>query len=698
LGATWDGLGVNFSLFSESAVKVELCLFDSINATKEYERIVMPEYTDHVWHCYLPDAKPGLIYAYRVYGPYEPKEGHRFNNHKIIVDPYAKAFARPLKWDDSLFGYTYGKEDTTFDERDSAPFAPLCKVVDNSFTWGEDKSPKTPWHKTIIYEAHVKGLTQLHPKVPQELRGTYLGIASEPIIQYLKDLGVTAIELLPIHQSISENFLTQKGLSNYWGYNTLGYFAPDLRFAAADPKYSIDAVSQFKIMVRALHEAGIEVILDVVYNHTAEGNEFGPTLSFKGIDNHAYYRLMKDNKRKYQDFTGCGNTLNMLHPRSLQIIMDSLRYWITEMHVDGFRFDLASALARELQEVDKLSSFFDIIHQDPIISQVKLIAEPWDLCDGGYQVGNFPVLWAEWNGKYRDTVRRFWKGENHQLNEFAARISGSIDLYGESGKNPYSSVNFVTSHDGFTLKDLVSFEQKYNWANGENNNDGDNHNNSWNCGEEGPTDDPKILALRLRQRKNLMATNLLSIGLPMIAAGDEIGRSQGGNNNAYCQDNEINWHDWKLKEEDSEFLEFTKKLIQIRNAHPVFQRRKFMSNKTSRNKEKKDIIWYSPSGHEMKKADWGVHYAKIVGMLLNGSAIHEVNEKGEQIKGDTLLIIFNASEIDLPFVLPSFTGGERWETLLSTGELQLKDNLKSNQEALIQNRSLSVFGLVFISN
>ncbi len=581
LGATWDGAGVNFALFSEHATKVELCLFDSVEAAKETERIPVKEYTDMVWHCYLPDVQPDQLYGYRVSGPYDPANGHRFNPNKILLDPYAKAVGRDLRWDDSLFGYKVGDPDAdlTIDDRDNAAFAPLGAVVDSAFTWGDDRSPRTPWHQTLIYELHVKGFTKRMPGVPEKFQGTYAGLASESAIQHLTSLGVTAVELMPVHHHVDERHLVEKKLCNYWGYNTLAFFAPDLRYGTGQS--ARESVHQFKMMVRALHAAGLEVILDVVYNHTAEGNQLGPTLSMRGIDNAAYYRLSPKDKRYYMDFTGCGNTLNMIHPRVLQLIMDSLRHWVQEMHVDGFRFDLASTLARELFAVNKLGAFFDIIQQDPILSQCKLIAEPWDVGEGGYQVGNFPVLWTEWNGKYRDTVRRFWKGDGGTASEFATRLSGSSDLYEQSGRLPHASINFITCHDGFTLQDLVSYNDKHNEANGEDNKDGANDNNSWNCGAEGPTDDPKINELRDRQKRNLLATLLLSQGVPMICGGDELGHTQKGNNNAYCQDNELTWLDWGLDPRRQEFLDFVRKVVRVWREQPVFQRRKFFQGARS---------------------------------------------------------------------------------------------------------------------
>src|SRR5579884_2141266 len=588
LGATWDGAGVNFALFAEHATKVELCLFDSPQSTNETHRIVLPDYTDLVWHAYLPDMLPDQLYGYRVYGPYEPQKGHRFNHNKIVLDPYALTIGRDLKWDDSLFGYKIGDQaaDLSFDTRDNAAFAPLAAVIDPAFTWGDDKPPRTPWHETVIYEVHVKGFSQLLPDMPEKQRGTYAGLASEAALKHLSDLGVTAVELLPVHLHVDDRHLVEQGLSNYWGYNTLGFFAPDIRYTT--PHAGLSAVQQFKMMVRALHAAGLEVILDVVYNHTAEGNQMGPTLSMRGVDNASYYRLAPD-PRYYMDFTGCGNTLNMRHPRVLQMIMDSLRYWVTEMRVDGFRFDLASTLARELHEVNQLGAFFDIIHQDPILSRVKLIAEPWDLGPGGYQVGNFPVLWTEWNGKYRDAIRRFWKGDGGTLSEMATRLAGSSDLYQHDGRKPYASINFITCHDGFTLQDLVSYNEKHNEANGENNKDGANDNNSWNCGAEGPTDDPGIKALRERQKRNLMATLLFSAGVPMICGGDELSHTQKGNNNAYCQDNELTWLNWDLNPQQQEFLEFVKLAARIRREHPVFQRRKFFHGRKIRGSDIKDL-------------------------------------------------------------------------------------------------------------
>ncbi|HXH06259.1 MAG TPA: glycogen debranching protein GlgX, partial [Vicinamibacterales bacterium] len=612
LGATWDGVGVNFAIFSEHATRVDLCLFDSAEATAESVRIPLPEQTDMVWHGYLPDVRPGQLYGFRVHGPYAPQEGHRFNPAKLLLDPYAKAIGRRMRWHEALFGYPIGHPDAdlAMDERDSAPYAPLAAVVDPAFTWGDDRPPRTPWHETIIYELHVKGFTKLNPHIPEPLRGTYLGLATEPAIQYLLDLGVTAVELMPVHHHADEWHLVQRGLVNYWGYNTLAYFAPDVRYAATPPE-RLEAIREFKTMVRALHAAGLEVILDVVYNHSAEGSHLGPTLSLRGIDNRSYYRLRPDDPRYYEDFTGTGNTLNMRSPRVLQLIMDSLRYWVLEMHVDGFRFDLAAALARELYEVDKLGAFFDIIHQDPVLSQVKLIAEPWDLGEGGYQVGNFPTKWTEWNGKYRDAVRRFWRGDGGLVSELATRLSGSSDLYAHSGRRPYASINFVTSHDGFTLADLVSYNEKHNEANGEDNRDGEPHNLSWNCGVEGPTDDPAIRALRWRQMRNFMATLLLSQGVPMLSGGDEVARTQQGNNNAYCHDSELTWTPWDLDAERRAFLEFTRRLVWFRRSQPVLRRRRFFQGRAIRGV--KDIVWLDPSGREMTDEAWNAPDARSLG-------------------------------------------------------------------------------------
>ncbi len=694
LGATWDGAGVNFALFSENAEAVELCFFRGPKGKADALRIRMTEHTDQVWHCYLPHARPGRFYAFRVYGPYDPAQGHRFNPAKLVLDPYAKAIAGDITWDDACFGYNLGhpKGDLAYDERDSAPFMPKCVVVDTTFDWEGDRPPRTPWHETIIYELHVKGFTMRHPGVPDKLRGTYLGLACPPVIDYLKSLGVTAVELMPIHHFVHDQFLAERKLRNYWGYNSIGFFAPHAGYAF-NPTAGAQVV-EFKQMVKALHAAGIEVILDVVYNHTAEGNHLGPTLCFRGIDNAAYYRLVQNDRRYYMDYTGCGNTLNMMHPRVLQIIMDSLRYWVQEMHVDGFRFDLAAALARELHDVDRLGAFFDIIHQDPVLSQVKLIAEPWDLGEGGYQVGNFPVLWAEWNGKYRDTVRRFWKGDAGQAGEMAFRLTGSSDLYESSGRRPYSSINFVTAHDGFTLNDLVSYNHKHNEANGEGNRDGDTHNNSWNCGAEGPTKDPKVVELRERQKRNFLATMILSQGVPMLTAGDEIGRTQRGNNNAYCQDNEISWVDWKMDDTRRDLLEFTQRLTDLFHEHPTLRRRKFFQGQPILGSEVKDITWFRPDGQEMTPEDWAFSETRVLGLLLLGDAINEVDDRGNPILDDTFVMLLNAYHEPMPFALPYHNPDQRWAPILDTrypiGKPPEEQQYREGQKYRLVGRSLAL--------
>ncbi len=691
LGATWDGLGVNFALFSEHATAVDLCLFDSPDDQRESIRIRMPEVTDLVWHAYLPDVQPGQVYGYRVHGPYEPPAGHRFNPSKVVFDPYAKAIARTIRWGDEMFGYSIGEEeaDLSRDERDNAHLAALAAVIDPAFTWGDDAPPRTPWHQTVIYELHVKGFTQLHPDVPPDLRGTYAGLATEAPIEHLKALGVTAVELMPIHHHSYDRHLVEKGLSNYWGYNTLAFFAPGARYAASpDP---IDAVREFKMMVRALHAARIEVILDVVYNHTAEGNHLGPTLSLRGIDNTSYYRLVADQPRYYMDFTGCGNTLNMVNPRVLQLIMDSLRYWVLEMHVDGFRFDLASALARELFEVDRLSAFFDIIHQDPVLSQVKLIAEPWDLGEGGYQVGNFPVGWTEWNGRYRDAVRRFWRGDGGAVSELATRLAGSSDLYGSSGRRPHASINFVTAHDGFTLHDLVSYNDKHNEANGDENRDGESNNLSWNCGVEGDTDDPAILALRARQARNFLATLFLSQGVPMLSMGDGTARTQRGNNNAYCQDNELSWLDWDFTPAQRDLLEFTRHVVALRRRHPVFRRRRFFHGRAIRGTAVKDLTWFDPRGNEMTDEAWNTGFVRALAVRLSGGAIDETDERGRKIADETFLLLLNASDDGITFHLPSNTAELTWERILDTGETDWdRPSLLRGKTYRLRSRSLAV--------
>jgi glycogen operon protein len=660
LGATWDGSGVNFAIFSENAESVDLCLFE---ADGTEQRIRMVEQTDLVWHCYLPDVRPGQRYGYRVHGPYEPRSGHRFNPAKLLIDPYAKRIDGEVAWDDSLFGYRIGAEEDDLepDERDSAPFVPKGVVVNEAFVWSSDGRPATPLDRTLIYEVHVKGFTMLHPEVPEELRGTYAGLSSGPAIDYLTNLGITAVELLPVHQHVNDRHLVERGLSNYWGYNTIGFFAPEVRYSATG-----EPVSEFKTMVKRFHDAGIEVILDVVYNHTGEGNHLGPTLSFRGIDNAAYYRLSPDDQRYYVDYTGTGNTLDATSPKVLQLIMDSLRYWVTEMHVDGFRFDLASALAREMYDVDKLGSFFDIIHQDPVISQVKLIAEPWDVGPGGYQVGNFPVGWAEWNGKYRDSVRRFWKGVGGQTAELAYRLSGSSDLYAGSGRMPHASINFVTAHDGFTLNDLVSYEQKHNEANGENNADGDNNNESMNFGVEGETDEEGVIEIRERQKRNFLATLLLSQGVPMLLGGDEIGRTQGGNNNGYAQDNEVSWFGWDLKRRDRQLLAFTRSLIRLFTLHPVLRRRRFFQGRQIRGSRIKDLTWYATDGSEMTDEQWHSPGVKTLGVQYAGDAIDERGPRGERITDDTLLVILNADDRPVAFTLPDHEAAKRWELVFDT--------------------------------
>ena len=676
LGATWDGAGVNFALFSENATAVDLCLFERPDGAGEIPTIRLTEQTDQVWHIYLPEARPGQLYGYRVHGPYAPEEGHRFNPAKLLLDPYAKAIAGIIRWSDALFSYTIGhpEADLSRDTRNSAADLPKCVVVDPAFSWGDDTRLRTPWHKTLIYELHVKGFTARHPEVPPALRGTYAGLTCPAVIDYLCTLGITAVELMPVQQFVADKHLVDQGLTNYWGYNTIGFFAPGACYASTD--ILGQQVTEFKTMVKTLHREGIEVILDVVYNHTGEGNHLGPTLCFRGIDNAAYYRLMADNRRYYMDYTGCGNTLNMTHPCTLQLIMDSLRYWVLEMHVDGFRFDLASTLARELHEVDRLGAFFDIIHQDPVLSQVKLIAEPWDLGEGGYQVGNFPILWAEWNAAYRDTVRRFWKGDGNQVGGLAFRLTGSSDLYEWGGRRPHASINYVTAHDGFTLHDLVSYNEKYNTANGEGNQDGSNENLSWNCGVEGPTDDPVILALRARQQRNFLATLFLSQGVPMLLAGDELGRTQRGNNNAYCQDNELSWVDWTLDRPRREFLAFTRRLIQVFHQHPVLRRRKFFHGRQIRGAEVQDLAWFRPDGQEMSDDDWHNPQARWLGLQLAGDAIEEVDARGNRIVDDTLLLLLNAHHEPVTFLLPTSRPPVRWEVVLDTRNTTGKHQLR----------------------
>lgn len=686
LGATWDGEGVNFALFSEHAKKVELCLYDP-RGRREVARIVLPEQTDYVWHGYLPQARPGQLYGYRVHGPYLPEHGHRFNPNKLLLDPYARSVQNRLRWHDSNFGYKIGAkhEDLSFDWRDNAVLMPKSQVIDNRFNWGDDQPPAIAWSDSILYELHVKGFTTLHPEVPEAQRGTCAALASPPVLEHLHRLGVTAVELMPVHGFVDDRHLVDKGLGNYWGYNSLGYFMPDPRYSSTG-----DPVNEFKSMVKALHKAGIEVILDVVYNHTAEGNHLGPTLCFRGIDNAAYYRLMPDNPRYYRDYTGCGNTLNMMHPRVLQLIMDSLRYWVQEMHVDGFRFDLAATLAREAHEFDRFGAFFDIIHQDPVLSRVKLIAEPWDVGEGGYQVGNFPNGWTEWNAKYRDAVRAYWKGEGGLIDDLASRLTGSSDLYAHNGRRPYASVNFITSHDGFTLQDLVSYEKKHNEANGEKNQDGESNNLSWNCGKEGPSDDPEVVALRALQKRNLLATLFLSQGVPMLVAGDESGRSQKGNNNGYNQDNASSWLNWTLTPEDRAFLSFVCRVIELRKQHPIFRRSSFFPPHGTYNGEK-NIRWFNPDGLEMSDAEWDQGFARCLGMYLAGDTIGEVSERGVPIRDDDFLLLINAHHEVIPFQVPGFRGRVRWQIAVDTTDPEMRNAEKHYARGSVfplQGRSL----------
>ena len=666
LGATWDGAGVNFAVFAEFASAVDVCLFDHPDAVRESVRIPLTTCTDFVWHGYIPNLRPGQLYAFRVAGPHLPWEGQRYNPHKLLIDPYAKAIHGQVNWTDAVFGYPIGSGDSLIrDERDSAPYMPRCVVIDPSFDWEHDQLLQIPLHESIIYEMHVKGFTALHPELPPELRGTYAGLASAPVIDYLQKLGVTAVELLPVHHFLDNRYLTEQGLRNYWGYSTIGFFAPEARYSSSGD--AGQQVKEFKHMVKQLHMAGIEVILDVVYNHTAEGNHFGPTLSMKGFDNRAYYRLMPD-AQYYLDYTGTGNTLNILHPRTLQLVMDSLRYWVLEMHVDGFRFDLASTLARGLYEGDRLSAFFDTIHQDPVLSQVKLIAEPWDIGPGGYQVGNFPVRWAEWNGQYRDTVRRYWKNDEALVAELAYRLSGSSDLYENTGRKPYASINFITAHDGFTLRDLVSYNEKHNWANGEENRDGESHNNSWNCGVEGPTNDPQITRLRAQQQRNFLATLFLSQGVPMLLAGDESNRTQQGNNNAYCQDNEISWHTWNHSPEDQALLEWTRMLIKIRHAHPVFHRRNFFQGRAIHGQDIHDIEWYRPDGQMISEGEWQHGAIHAFGMQLNGQYIDDVDDQGRAVQDDIFLLLFNPGFAACHFSLPGDPATTCWQRVFDTAQ------------------------------
>lgn len=679
MGATYDGTGTNFAMFSEVADRVELCL---IRRDGTEERIELTEVDGHIWHCYLLGVAPGQRYGYRVHGPYDPEHGLRCNPNKLLVDPYGKAFDGTFDDDPSLFSYNMGEPDSLNND-DSLGHTMTTVVVNPYFDWGHDRQPAHDYHETVIYEAHVKGMTMLHPEVPKEMRGTYAGLAHPAIIEHLTELGVTAIEIMPIHQFMQDQRLLDIGLRNYWGYNSFGFFAPHNEYSFSDRPG--DAVTEFKGMVKTFHEAGIEVILDVVYNHTAEGNHLGPTISFRGIDNAAYYRLVDGEPRHYMDYTGTGNSLNARHPHTLQLIMDSLRYWVTEMHVDGFRFDLASTLARELHDVDRLSAFFDLVQQDPVVSQVKLIAEPWDVGEGGYQVGNFPPLWTEWNGKYRDTVRDFWRGEPATLGEFASRFTGSSDLYEHTGRRPTASINFVTAHDGFTLSDLVSYNEKHNDANGEDNKDGESHNRSWNCGVEGPTNDREVLDLRHRQRRNLLATLILSQGTPMLSHGDELGRTQMGNNNAYCQDSELSWVHWDLDEERADLLDFTRRLVHIRQKHPVFRRRRFLGAAVREAEGIQDIGWFTPDGKEMTAENWDSGFGRALAVYLNGEGIAEPDPRGQRIVDDSFLLLFNGHHEPLEFSLLGRDYAKRWRV-----EFDTASHAGMRNEVLDSSSSISV--------
>jgi glycogen operon protein len=685
LGSFWDGNGVNFALYSHNATGVELCLFDKAKGSAETTRIKLTERTHDVWHGYIPDMKPGELYGYRVFGPYEPGNGHRFNPAKILLDPYAKAICSIGEWDDALFGYTIGKDDLTRDDRDNAAVSPKSVVIDHHFDWGDDKPPKVAYYNTIIYEVHVKGFTKRFPDIPEAIRGTYAAMAHPNVIEYLQKLGITAVELMPVHQSITDRHLVDKGLTNYWGYNTIGFFAPGLRFYSGQDLGG--QVNEFKNMVKQLHKAGIEVFLDVVYNHTAEGNQLGPTLAYKGIDNSEYYRLA-DDKRYYFDYTGTGNTLNARLPNVLMMIMDSLRYWVTEMHVDGFRFDLASALARELHDVNRLSAFFNIIYQDPVLSGVKLIAEPWDVGEGGYQVGQFPPGWAEWNGKYRDCMRDFWRSADNRLAEFAERFTGSSDLYKSDNRNPTASINFITAHDGFTLNDLVSYNDRHNEANKEDNKDGAEENHSWNCGAEGPTDDQEIISLRDRQKRNFFATLLLSQGVPMILAGDEQSHSQQGNNNAYCQDNEISWLDWEHA--DQELIRFVSDLVNFRRSHPAFSRKNWFKGKPVRRRGLTDIAWFKPDASEMEEDDWTNGFAKSLGIFLYGDGLRTVGQDNKPLVDDSFYLIFNAHFEAIDFKLPPENYAKKWTKVFDTSNAQPDDRqeYKPGDSVKVGQRSL----------
>ncbi|HEY0672782.1 MAG TPA: glycogen debranching protein GlgX [Longimicrobiales bacterium] len=687
LGATWDGHGVNFAVFSENAESVELCFYDSNDPKKETHRVRVREQNAHVWHCYIPGVRPGQLYGYRVHGPFQPERGLRFNPAKLLIDPYAKAVAGEVDWNAPVFAYKMGDPagDLSVDDQDDAWGKPKAVVVDTYFDWDGDRPPRVEWNNSVIYEVHVKGFTMQHPDVPEEDRGRYSGIASPVIIDYLKSLGVTAVELLPVHDFLHDKFLHDKGLRNYWGYNTTSFFAPHAGYSCGDRG---EQVADFKQMVKALHRAGIEVILDVVYNHTSEGSELGPTLNFRGFDNTAYYRLVHDQPRYYMNYSGTGNTLNSRHPQVLKLIMDSLRYWVQEMHVDGFRFDLASALARELHSVDRLGSFFDIIHQDPTLANVKLIAEPWDVGEGGYQVGNFPVLWAEWNDRYRDTVRKFWRGDEDQMAELGWRLTGSSDLYQEDGRNPYSSINYVVSHDGFTLHDVVSYDHKHNEANGENNRDGHDNNLSHNYGHEGPTDDAHIRCVRARQKRNFLATLMFSQGVPMLCGGDEIGRTQRGNNNAYCQDNELSWYNWQLGKEEHELFQFACQVIALRRKHPALHRRKFFRGRKIRGADVKDITWLRSDGHEMTDAEWDAPWVRSIGMRLDGRNLEEVDSEGRLLADDDLLIIMNAHHEGVNFIIPLWDSEEPWVVELDTNNNDRQETVGPGEALAVTGRSV----------
>ena len=692
LGATWTELGVNFAIFSENATAVELCLFDEDGDNER--RIPLREQTGFVWHTFIPGIKAGQLYGYRMNGPYAPHKGHRFNPHKLLLDPYARAVAGQPDQHEAIFGYRIGApdKDLSFSDEDSAPSMSKSVVIASRFDWTGDTAPDIPWHNSIIYEVHVKGFTIRNPRIPEELRGTYAGLGCEASIRYLQELGVTAVELLPVHDFLDEGHLVERGLSNYWGYNTNNFFAPDARYSSSGDRGG--QVDEFKAMVKALHAAGIEVILDVVYNHTSEGNELGPTISFKGLDNAAYYRLVPEDHRFYMNFTGTGNSLNTRHPQVLKLIMDSLRYWVEEMHVDGFRFDLASTLARELHDVDRLGSFFDTIHQDPVLSRVKLIAEPWDVGAGGYQVGNFPVSWAEWNDKYRDTMRRFWRGDEDQMAELGWRLTGSSDLYQGDGRHPYNSINFITAHDGFTLQDLVCFNHKHNEANGENNADGNDNNLSYNYGVEGYTDDPATVRLRDRQKRNFLTTLFVSQGTPMLCGGDEIGRSQGGNNNAYCQDNEISWFNWTLDEGGRELLKFTRELIAFRRAHRVLSRSKFFKGRRIRGSDVSDISWHQPDAQPMTDQEWDAPWVRTLGIVLGGDGLDEYDEEGTRIIDDTMLLLFNAHAEPVPFTLPGDAENEEWELILDTRTPEFLNDGPRHAAASVfdlESRSIALF-------